>query len=110
MSETETYIGRLSKITTSPEDYAKGIILSRNPQHKKEWSTWVEELQELDGYEKWHLINGILYFSDHKSFRDEGFSIAKELPNGDIEYAVQFYDGGCDFSEAVESAVKNLKK
>ena len=35
---------------------------------------------------------------------------ATELPNGDIKFLVQYYDGGESLEEAIGTAINNIKK
>jgi hypothetical protein len=41
---------------------------------------------------------------------DSDLYVMEEKPNGELEYLVRFYNGGCGFTEALETAHIKLQK
>lgn len=113
MSETVTYKGKLQKL-------AEG---------KEEIESWCKELLEYKGksiegslyadytematenYEKDLLVANDMLFKIVSKVDLEGDDIfqIKHLGNGEYEYLVQYYNGGCCFSEAIEYSLEKLK-
>lgn len=113
MSETETHIGKLKKLKLP-----------------KECITWKDKFlhlqklgfsfEEYDIEDEWIYgekegctitANGDFYViiesksPDYKDILEASVNI-----DGTISYTLQFYNGGCSFGEALESALKNIDK
>ncbi len=113
MSELKTHFGKLRKVDIAGdlEKVAKCIIFSKG---------LTEELKRPEfivSYREWLLENFHEHYIDigdswYKILEDtelsEGDNIfwSKENEDGTIDYVVQYYNGGCCLSEALEVALK----
>lgn len=59
------------------------------------------------GYEKYILIEDMLWELDNVELDPYGFSFADKNPDGSFNYFVTFYNGGCSLGEAISDAVEN---
>ncbi len=114
MSETVTHIGKLQKIefpgVTDPEAVAKLILQLKGltdkfrPEYFNGYCEWLlddfhEEFIDVDG--SWYMI------LENKELEGDIFQATKN-EDGTVDFVVQYYNGGCCLSEALEEALKNL--
>jgi hypothetical protein len=57
------------------------------------------------GYEKYILIDDMVWELDNRELDPYGFSFAEKNPDGSFNYFVSFYNGGCCLQEAVQDAM-----
>lgn len=111
MSETETNTGKLIPVTLlngeTNEQYAERIINGE----KDSWSkTFLDQLLS-DGYREYILHNDILYSVEVERDMDGGDIFhAKKNEDGTINFILQYYNGGCSFTEAMDEALKSITK
>lgn len=107
MSETEHNKGKLKPAGMSGgvEATAKRICENLGFALSEYNDTYLEQLED-DGYRSWILIGDIIYKVENESVDAEGDIMnAKILDDGTIEYEVRYYNGGCSFGEAIQTAV-----
>lgn len=109
MSETVLNIGKLILVELadgeSIEQYAEKIS---EGEKEKYHETFLEQLLS-DHYDEYVLSNRILYHNECE-IDENGGDIFEATKNedGTINYIVQYYNGGCCFSEAIGYALKKL--
>lgn len=111
MSETVHYRGTLVKLerfeNESLEDQCKRLLNYQElPSY---WDNYQEYLLD-EKYKEVTIQNGNVYMVTKEEI-DPDYDIykAKENSNGDIEFEVRYYNGGCGFEEAIESALDNIE-
>lgn len=108
MSYDELHTGKLKPVPLyegeNLEEQIKRVL--KNIPLDKYCSSYREMIIEYDEYV---VINNTLYSIEDVKMEDGGIFVAKELEDGSIEYTVQFYNGGCCLSEALEYALKRMK-
>ena len=59
-----------------------------------------------------HIINGddIYEIIEEEDLSTDDIFEATKNPDGTINFLVQYYNGGCGFNEAIETALQNLDK
>lgn len=112
MSETVYYTGKL--VREGPlegetvEDAAKRILVSHGFKIDNDYKH-SEQLDD-DLYKKYVTVGGIIYRADYKDVNiDSDIFEASRNKDGSVDFTVKYYNGGCGFSEAIESAFKELK-
>jgi hypothetical protein len=105
MSDYQHHKGTLIPIkeNISPEAFAEKIydVIPDYYENK------LEMLKDNEAY----YISGDLVYVVHDSIHDEtDWFLAKMDENGIIEYDVNYYDGGCGFSEALDTAVMSCSQ
>ena len=111
MSETEHWKGTLHLIDSGSgaEEVAEIILSERG--HEGTADEGSSALNQLLDYcrDEFVVVDGVLYEVERKKI-DLGDEIylAATRAGGRIDFEVQFYNGGCDFSEAIEEAVKRI--
>lgn len=111
MSETVHYKGVLRKIeryeNESLEEQCKRLL------DNKELPSYFDNYEEYfsdEYYHKFTIHNGVIY-SIEKEDVDPDSDIFNAINgvNGEINFEVRYYNGGCGFDEAIEEAIKNIK-
>lgn len=114
MSETETHIGKARiiqpKENQSLESLAQelcGIHKYKKPPYL---DTYTQVLRET-GYDKFIVTNDSILeiLEDQPHDHECDILQASQNPDGTINFILQFYNGGCSFSEAMELALKKMK-
>ncbi len=111
MSETVHYKGTLIKIerenNETLEDLCKKELIKQGkninsmPTYYKKFAEWLLD----DNYEQFIIYKDELYQVDKKHVDvDEDIMIIKKIDNKTFEFEVKYYDGGCCFDEAIETA------
>lgn len=111
MSYTETRKGKVRKIcdVIDIERYCSEIAYSKGLTLPEEYDTYEEFIEEDFRKEYVFLKNGLYQIIIDEEFSEHGFLEAKENQNGEIEYFLQWYNGGASFNEALYSAIKDIK-
>lgn len=111
MSETVHYKGILKEVKRyegeTLEEQCKRLM--ENKDLPSYYDTYEEYLLD-ENYRKITIQNGIVYRVEKEEV-DPYSDIfnARMNENGEIEFEVRYYNGGCGFDEAIEEAVKNIK-
>jgi len=110
MSETETNTGTLTPVNLLNGESNEGYAFRLLNGKKDEWSkTYLDELLE-SGYRDYVLHNGTLYQVDYERDSDDSDIFqAREAIDGTIHFTLRYYNGGCSFSEAIETALEKMK-
>jgi hypothetical protein len=114
MSQTETIRGKLKHITR-PDGQNLNVacrnLFAEQGDGKLEdyYEDFVEKAREqLEGYV---ICNDELYeIVDYNDLSADDVFEASKNEDGTIDFLVQYYNGGCGFSEALEYALKNMKE
>lgn len=119
MSYTEKHLGRLRKVDLqgkSLEEWCKEQCEIRNFERNKFNlnDTWTDLFkyhtvghQNIGSY---HIIGDNVYQLIHHREVTEDFDVFWFEPDGDIQFAVEFYNGGTCLEEVMEDGVKGLEK
>lgn len=107
MSEDVTYRGKIKNTGLSPEEF---LALSDDPEIPKWCSNAIEAIQER--YYKTHIILGGLVYEVTQIKKTNYDDIFEMNPSGDgeFEFLLKYYNGGCGFDEAMEAAYENMKE
>lgn len=109
MSYTETRKGKIIKICDeldierycSEIAYCKQIPLGEYDDYK--------ELVEEEFGERYMILNGALYeVLENTELPEEGFLIGNKNEKGEIDFFVQYYNGGAGLHEVLECVIDNL--
>ncbi|EKS4345002.1 hypothetical protein QB607_003005 [Clostridium botulinum] len=114
MSEMVQYKGKLIKLeklnNETLEQQSERICKENNFYKLPDfYYTWAECLtSEL--YERYYISNDSLYSIESEQVDPEYDMFNASLnKNGEIEFEVKYYNGGCGFNEALDEAMNNLK-
>lgn len=114
MSETVQYRGKLIKLKKlnnetleqQSERICKENYLYERPCYYRNWGEYLTG--EL--YERYYINNNNLYVIESEQVDPEYDIFNASLnKNGEIEFEVKYYNGGCGFNEALDEAMNNLK-
>lgn len=110
MSQQETHIGKLIKIDkckeTSVEEWCKEYCIE-NKNYKEDYYDTYEEYFRDEYYDEFVIVDDNIYkIIENKRYTDIFKANKNEL--GQIEYVLNYYNGGCGFSEAIEYAIRNM--
>lgn len=109
MSETECNTGKLIPVSLlegeTNEQYAFNLLGGKKDEYNK---TYLDQLLD-DGYREWYLYKGVLYRVENDRDVDSGDIFqATRNADGSINYVLQYYNGGCSFTEAMDNALSTL--
>ena len=111
MSETVHYRGTLKEVKR-----LEGENLSEQCKKllgDKELPVYCDNYEEFildEYYQKFTIQNGILYKIEKEEIDlDSDIFKASNGVNGEINFEVRYYNGGCGFDEAIEEALKNIQ-
>lgn len=101
MSETEHFKGKLTPTGKTVDQYMKFVDTPSYYDDKKEHFN--DEFRDVA-----IEINGEVYAIVRNEYEDSDdiFESTKN-EDGTIDFQVKYYNGGCDFGEALEYALKN---
>lgn len=111
MSETVHYKGVLKQIERYEgeplEEQCKRLL--ENKDLPSYFDSYAEYLID-ENYQKITIQNGIVYRVEKEEV-DPDSDIFKASINdqGEIEYEVRYYNGGCGFDEAIEEALRSIR-
>ena len=114
MSQTETHVGRLMKVdkldSTTPEEWCEEYCKENGclslDQYYDTWEGYFND--EYSGEFITHKNDIYRIIKDTKCCGDDIFHASKN-ENGTIDYILNYYNGGCGFSEAIEEALDSLR-
>jgi len=112
MSETVTYVGKLTPIEKKEtlEETACLLIEKDFPKGRDTYyETCLEQLEDM-GYKEYVIANDKIFkaeYSEEDPYQDVFEASLNE--DGTINFVVKYYNGGCGFDEAIEYALKKLK-
>lgn len=117
MSETVYYKGKLKEVSKLPnetlEQQCKRVLNNKNIKNlHKYYGDWTVYMNyEFSDEYYINYKNSTLYSIINKEGvnTDEDFFHAKSNNNNEIEFEVQYYNGGCGFDEALDEAIENIK-
>jgi hypothetical protein len=112
MSETVTYKGKLQKVAEGKEGieaWCKQFVEYKQRTLEGVYEDYTEMVID-EYYPEIIEANEILFkvLSRDKIDNEDIFQM-KDLGNGEYEYLVQYYNGGCSFPEALEHSLNDLK-
>jgi len=119
MSENVRYKGSLKEIKPNHNESLKELMkrvvisLGEYPERIKTLENFEDYLLWEKYYEKYFVINNKLYkvINNTECFdSDEEKLIAIVKADGSIDFDVQYYNGGCGLSEAIEEATNEYIK
>jgi len=110
MSRTEHLVGKLKPVKHGHdvEAVCKEILDNANVDKEEYYDSYQEKLADWSdgGY---LVINGLVYQVEvNKQDPDTDIAKAKNNEDGTVDFEVRYYNGGCSFQEAVESALKTI--
>lgn len=110
MSETVHYIGTLKEVEKlkgeTLEEQCKRIL----DKKLEEYYNSYQEMLLDEYYKKYVICNNILYSVEMKDATyNDVFNMSYNL-DGTIRFEVKYYDGGCSFIEAIETAFNNYSE
>jgi len=125
MSETETHIGKVKKIEVENVDsFLRDKIRVMDEEYADKSDSEIDAIAATydAGYIEWYsseyefmlgskvvIANDDIYeVVENRELEYEDISMATTNADGTISYVIQYYNGGCGFSEALESALKKL--
>ena len=116
MSEIEVHVGRLRKIdkldNTTVEEWCKEYCEQNGYEHLRGfYDTWEECFKQVES-ENFVIANNNIYrIIEDKEFSD-GEDIFEAHTNelGQIQYCLSYYNGGCCFKKAIETALERMGK
>jgi len=110
MSDYERQRGAITRIMKDPEVFAKEFYEKAGEEKPNYCDTFLDALRE-DHYNEYVVVSGKLYSiqSKEEDSCDDIFE-AERAQDGSIKFFVQFYNGGCSLSEALEEAIERLEK
>lgn len=112
MSSTVHYKGILKKVERlegeSLEEQCKRLL--ENKELPSYFDSYQEYLTDLF-YKSMVIHNDTIYKAEKEEIDpDNDIFNATLKDNGEIEFEVRYYNGGCSFDEAIEEAFKNIDK
>lgn len=114
MSSMEAHTGRLVEIEMychmTIEAYLEHIFTQeKGITDLNHWKNWSDYAVGESG--EYYIHDDKLYkIKNHMSMTDDEPGVAKRDANGDIEFTLQFYNGGSDLDESLGDALDKLKE
>ena len=114
MSRTETHFGKIKKIElqnkTIEQFFQEKCIENSIFKIDKGYNTWKETYFDNISYEKYFIVNNVVWEAIEHTEIDEGDDISIITPNADgtLSFIMQFYNGGTCLSEIIEEGLKNI--
>ncbi len=107
MSEQETITGKLKPTGMTLEQVMRDVEFPS--YYDKDNHGDVKELFSDKFYREKILIKGMVYDVEEAANADAGdIYQANSTSSGDIEFVLSYYNGGCSFDEAIQTALKNI--
>lgn len=102
MSDYEHIKGILKPTGKTIHDYVGEVPLKTYHESRREYF-------DDEFYRKAVEINGLVYEVESVELDpSDDIYRAKKIENGVIEFEVKFYNGGCSFSEAIDTALETV--
>jgi len=109
MSETIHYKGTLTKVerleNESLEEQCKRLL---NGKELDDCYDTYKEMLLNEFYKQYYLYNDILYLVNKIELYGDVFN-ASNGKNGEINFEIVYYNGGCSFNDAIERALNDIK-
>lgn len=111
MSDVESYKGKLIPVDCGELSLDEKIQeITGTTELPDYFDTWLEYLHE----EKWEEYffdsnSGILYKVEKEELQLDYFALGEKKENGSYEFAVSFYNGGCNLGDVLEDAIKDAE-
>lgn len=102
MSDYEAYRGKIVPTNMTLEEYVT--------HRATEAFDDAEEYFWDNYYDDAFIIDGMIYEPQLKSIDVDDLFIASQNDDGSIDILVNFYNGGCGLSDAIEAAIINMKR
>ena len=113
MSETVHYRGKLHLVEKLPnetlEEQCKRLLSENNYLELNDYcDSWIEMLCE-QLYEQYIVVDDEVYkiIEKNREYATGDIFNAHDNKDGTVDYEVMYYNGGCDFNEAIEHALRN---
>lgn len=117
MSQMETHIGKMIEVDMnglSLKEWCKNYCQQNGINEIESYcETWIEQFNDEFSHENGYVIaNDKVYqiIDDDEGNNEEDIFYVRQNPDGSINYVVQYYNGGCCFSEAIEYALDRMKE
>ena len=123
MSDIDTYIGKLTPVSTGNQETAQYVQQYLKEHDKEYWTKYITVDWSNDSiYDKWnnniqefcdesdhYWNNNTLYKISKKSINIyNGFFIGEEKDNGQVSFNVSYYNGALSFNDALDKVFDNL--
>lgn len=116
MSQTETHIGKLRKVSlenfSNIEEWSKQKCFELNLNELESYYRgWFEKLSSETEYRNYFKVDDEIWESIEHTEIDEGDNIDYMVKNDDgtVSYVTQFYNGGTYLGECIEDGLRRLK-
>lgn len=111
MSETVHYKGTLTKVerfeNETLEEHCKRLLeINELPEYYETY----EEVFNDRLYKRYIIYDNNIYSVYKKEIGSENMFNANINQNGEIEFEVMYYNGGCGFTDAINYAMENIKQ
>jgi hypothetical protein len=108
MSETEQKIGTLTEVCLLSDHDAVYDLIRECGKEVTRDSDFRKFISE-DLYDEYVIYDDRVYAVNMDS--DYGdIMYARQRSDGQIDFVLEYYNGGCCFSEAIEEALENIKE
>ena len=119
MSQMETHIGKLLEVDMkglSLEEWCKQYCNEHDIKELESYyDAWIEKFSDCFTYcfpdrMQYVIANNKPYqiIENKENYGEDIFNAKKNFDNS-INYVVQYYNGGYDFNEAIETALERMK-
>ena len=109
MSDVESYKGKLIPVDCgelSLDEKIQEILgTTKLPEYSYNWLEYLKFAHE-DNY-FFDSNSGILYKVEKEELQLDYFAVGEKKENGSYEFAVSFYNGGCNLGDVLEDAIKD---
>lgn len=118
MSETVHYKGKLIKLdrlnhTETLEEHAKRLYGKELDEYYDDFVEAIGDVMIDGAYQPRYIVRDQIIY-EVKDFQDvdsdSDLFNARKINGNDLEFEVMYYNGGCSFNEALDYAMKNIKK
>jgi|SRR5699024_4728928 len=109
MSDVESYKGKLIPVDCGELSLDEKIQEITGASTLPEgYDNWVEYLEFTHDDKYFFDSNsGILYKVEKEELQLDYFALGEKKENGSYEFAVSFYNGGCNLGDVLEDAIKD---
>lgn len=110
MSDYELRKGKLKEIEVLDiESFAKAVFHVNYTALEQYWENYTEWFRE--DCDTHVIVNSKVYeIIEDNRFDDVDIFDATKNTDGTIDYTLRYYNGGCGYNEAIETALKRMSK
>lgn len=111
MSYYETKVGKLKKIQGNYDDIIAELLKNKKipDYYNKDNPTDIVCYLQDEYYGKYFITHKEVYrILENKNLGDDDFFEASTNDDGTINYTLRYYNGGCDFTEALQTALDKI--